>query len=289
MEKLIITAAITGGEYVTRQMTPYVPCTVEEVAEEAYKCWEAGASVVHLHAKDPETGGPVPDPRKANEILREYVKEIRKRCDILINVTTGGGRGIPPLQGKELDEVIRERLTLGQDLSSLNMGTLNVWVDPVTDYHFVNTTALIERWAKFMLEAGVKPELEIYDTGMINTSIIMMERGVLKEPLYFQFVMVGRTGMSPTVRALQYSVDCIPEGSVWSVCALGKWEIPMATAAILLGGHVRVGLEDNIYLKKGVLAKSNVELVEKVVRIATELGREIATPNDARRILKLER
>jgi 3-keto-5-aminohexanoate cleavage enzyme len=136
---------------------------------------------------------------------------------------------------------------------------------------------------------GVKPELEIYDTGMINTSLIMLERGVLKEPLWFQFVMVGRTGLSPTVRSLQYCIDCIPNGSVWSVCALGRFEIPMVTAAILLGGHVRVGLEDNLYIKKGILAKSNVELVAKVVRIAEEIGREIATPDETKRILGLKK
>lgn len=286
MGKLIVGAAITGGEYVTKQLTPYVPCKVEEIAEEAYKCWEAGASIVHLHAKDPETGGPISDPRKANLILREYIKEIRKRCDIIINVTTGGGRGVLP--PAELDEVIRERIMLGQEISSLNMGTINIWVEQITDYFFVNTTALIERWAKYMLEANVKPELEVYDTGMINTAITLLERGVLKKPLWFQFVMIGRTGMSPTVKCLQYCVDCLPEDSIWSVCALGKWEIPMATAAILLGGHVRVGLEDNLYVRKGVLAKSNAELVEKIVRIAKEIGREIATPDEARRILKLK-
>jgi 3-keto-5-aminohexanoate cleavage enzyme len=287
LEKLIIGAAITGGEYVTKQLTPYVPCTVEEIAEEAYRCWETGASIIHLHAKDPETGGPIRDPRKANLILREYIKEIKKRCDVIINVTTGGGRGqLPPT---ELDEVIRERLTLGQEISSLNMGTINIWVEPITDYFFVNTTSLIERWAKYMMEANVKPELEVYDTGMINTAITLLERGVLKEPPWFQFVMVGRTGMSPTVRCLQYCVDCLPKNSIWSVCALGKWEIPMATAAILLGGHVRVGLEDNIYIQRGILAKSNAELVAKVVRIAKEIGREIATPDEARRILGLKK
>ena len=287
MEKLIIGAAITGGEYVTKQLTPYVPCTVEEIAEEAYRCWETGASIIHLHAKDPETGGPIADPRKANLILREYIKEIKKRCDVIINVTTGGGRGqLPPT---ELDEVIRERLTLGQEISSLNMGTINIWVEPITDYFFVNTTSLVERWAKYMMEANVKPELEVYDTGMINTAITLLERGVLKEPPWFQFVIVGRTGMSPTVRCLQYCVDCLPKDSIWSVCALGKWEIPMATAAILLGGHVRVGLEDNIYIQRGILAKSNAELVAKVVRIAKEIGREIATPDEARRILGLKK
>jgi 3-keto-5-aminohexanoate cleavage enzyme len=286
MEKLIVGAAITGGEYVTKQLTPYVPCTVEEIAEEAYKCWEAGASIVHLHAKDPETGGPIPDPRKANLILHEYIKEIRKRCDIIINVTTGGGRGmLPPA---ELDAVIRERIMLGQEISSLNMGTINIWVEPITEYFFINTTALIERWARYMLEANVKPELEVYDTGMINTAITLLERDVLKEPLWFQFVMIGRTGMSPTVKCLQYCVDCLPKDSIWSVCALSRWEIPMATAAILLGGHVRVGLEDNLYIQKGVLAKSNAELVEKIIRIAKEVGREIATPDEARRILKLK-
>ena len=284
MEKLIITAAITGGERVTKKKTPYIPCTPEEVAEEAYKCWEAGAAIVHLHAKDPVTGEPASDP---NSVLREYVKEIRKRCDIIINITTGGGRRtIPP---EKLDEVMRERMTLGQEISSLNMGSINTWAEPISDYVFSNTTARIERWVKFMSEAGVNPELEIYDTGMINTALMMMERGILKRPLHFQFVMVGMTGMSPTIKCLQYCVDSIPPDSTWSVCALGRHQIPMTTAAMLLGGHVRVGMEDNIYIEKGILAKSNAEFVAKIVRIAKELGREIATPDDAIRILNLKK
>lgn len=280
MEKLIITAAVTGGDVVSKRLTPHVPCTIDEIVEEVYKSWEAGASIVHLHAKDPKTGSPASDP---NPVLREYIRGIRARCDIIINVTTGGGRRVPE---EKLDEVIRERCGFGQEMSSLNMGTINFWVPPYMGY-FSNTVQRIERWAGFMQEKGVKPELEVYDTGMINTALSLAQKGSLKEPLHFQFVMIGGTGISPTPKGLLYCVESIPENYTWSVCALGRYEMAMAAMAIVLGGHVRVGMEDNIYLSRGILAKSNAELVSKAVRIAKELGREIATPDEAREILNL--
>ena len=288
VDKLIITAAITGGEAVSKEVTPYVPCTVDEIVEEVCKCRKAGAAIVHLHAKDPKTGKPAVDP---NSILREYIERIKESeaSDIIINVTTGGGRVDPT----KLDDVMKERIKmaaeLGVEMMSLNMGSINLWVPPISDVVFENTTARIERWARWMLEHNIKPELEIYDTGMINTAITLLERGVLKRPLHFQFVMIGRTGISPTPKALLYCLDQIPDDSTWSVCALGRHEFPMITLGILLGGHVRVGMEDNIYIEKGVLAKSNAELVAKVVRIAKELGREIATPEEARKILNIRR
>jgi len=139
-----------------------------------------------------------------------------------------------------------------------------------------------------MVEAGVKPEHEVYDTGMINVCRQLAERGVVPEPLHVQFVMVGRTGFLPTPKALIYCLDHLPEGWTWSVCALGRQEIPMAAVAMTLGGHVRVGFEDNVYLRRGELATSNAQLVEKAVNIARELDRPIATPGEAREILGLK-
>jgi 3-keto-5-aminohexanoate cleavage enzyme len=261
-------------------MTPHVPCSAEEITEETVRCWEAGASIVHLHAKEPGTGKPAPDP---NPVLKEYVEMIRDRCDIILNVTTGGGRRA---SAEALDEMIRERCYLGQEIGSMNMGSVNSWVRPFAGT-FMNQVPTIERWAGYMREAGVKPELEIYDTGMINTAKMLAEKGVFEEPLHIQFVMIGSTGFSPTPKALLYSLDQIPENWTWSVCAMGRYELPMGAVAMTLGGHVRVGFEDNIYLKRGVLAESNAQLVERIVTIAEALNIEVAKPDEARKILGL--
>ena len=282
MAKLVITAAVTGGEPVNREMTPYVPCSPEEIVEETVRCWEAGASIVHLHAKEPGTGRPAPDP---NPLLKQYVEMIRDRCDIITNVTTGGGRRAT---AEKLDEMIRERCHLGQEMSSMNMGSVNSWVRPYLGT-FMNQVPTIERWAGYMKEAGVKPELEIYDTGMINTAKMLAENGVFDEPVHIQFVMIGRTGFSPTPRALLYCLEEKPESWTWSVCALGRHELPIGAVAITLGGHVRVGFEDNIYIRRGELAKSNAQLVERIVTIAEALNIEVATPDEARRILGLKK
>ena len=285
MENLIITAAVTGGEYVSRKDTPYVPKTVDEVVEEVVKSVEAGASIVHLHAKNPETGEAYSgDP---NPVLKEYIERIRERIDVVINVTTGGGRvGNPP---EVWDRLVHEKCRLGEEMMSLNMGTINRWADHPTGDVFLNTVPMIERWCGYMREAGVKPEHEVYDTGMINTCRQIAEKKIVREPLHIQFVMVGRTGFLPTMKSLVYSLDQIPLTWTWSVCALGRNEIPMCTAAMIQGGHVRVGFEDNIFLRKGELAKSNVDLVKKMANISKELDRPIADPSETRKILGLNK
>ena len=285
MENLIITAAITGGEYVSRKDTPYVPKTVDEGVEEVVKSVEAGASIVHLHAKNPETGEAYSgDP---NPVLKEYIERIRERIDVVINVTTGGGRvGNPP---EVWDRLVKEKCRLGEEMMSLNMGTINRWADHPTGDVFLNTVPMIERWCGYMREAGVKPEHEVYDTGMINTCRQIAEKKIVPEPLHIQFVMVGRTGFLPTMKSLVYSLDQIPLTWTWSVCALGRNEIPMCTAAMIQGGHVRVGFEDNIFLRKGELAKSNVDLVKKMANISKELDRPIADPSETRKILGLNK
>ena len=198
MENLIITAAVTGGEYVSRIETPYVPKTVDEVVEEVVRSVEAGASIVHLHAKNPETGEAYSgDP---NPVLKEYIERIRDRIDVVINVTTGGGRvGNPP---EVWDRLVKEKCYLGQEMMSLNMGTINRWADHPTGDVFLNTVPMIERWSGYMREAGVKPEHEVYDTGMINTCRQIAEKKIVPEPLHIQFVMVGRTGFLPTMKSL---------------------------------------------------------------------------------------
>jgi 3-keto-5-aminohexanoate cleavage enzyme len=285
LENLIITAAVTGGEYVSRIETPYVPKTVDEVVEEVVRSVEAGASIVHLHAKNPETGEAYSgDP---NPVLKEYIERIREKIDVVINVTTGGGRvGNPP---EVWDRLVKEKCYLGQEMMSLNMGTINRWADHPTGDVFLNTVPMIERWSGYMRDAGVKPEHEVYDTGMINTCRQIAEKKIVPEPLHIQFVMVGRTGFLPTMKSLVYSLDQIPSNWTWSVCALGRNEIPMCTAAMIQGGHVRVGFEDNIFLRKGELARSNVDLVKKMVNISKELDRPIADPSETRKILGLRK
>jgi 3-keto-5-aminohexanoate cleavage enzyme len=280
MSKLIITAAITGGEPVSREMTPYVPTTLEEITEEAVKCWEAGASIVHHHAKDPHTGKPHPDP---NPVLKSYVDNISKKTDLILNVTTGGGRRAID---EELDKMIEERCCLGQEMMTMNVGSVTLWMPPYEGI-FMNDIPRISRWAGYMKDHGIKPELEIYDTGMINTARLLTDQGVFSEPVHIQFVMIGKTGFSPTPKALLYSLDQVPETWTWSVCALGKAELPMGALAMTVGGHVRVGMEDNIYLKRGELLRSNSQLVDRIVSIADALNIEVADPEEARKILQL--
>ena len=285
MDKLIITAAVTGGEYVSKATTPHVPSTVDEIVEEVVRSVEAGASIVHLHAKDPKSGQAYAgDP---NPVLKDYVHRIRERVDVVINISTGGGRlGNPP---EKWDELVKARCRLGQEMMSLNMGTMNRWAEHPTGPIFLNTIEMIERWCSYMVEAGVKPEHEIYDTGMINICRQLAEKRVAPEPLHIQFVMVGATGILPTPKALLYCLDQIPGNWTWSVCALGRHEIPMAAVAMALGGHVRVGFEDNVHLRYKVLARSNAELVRKVANIAKELDRPVATPEEAREMLGLRK
>jgi 3-keto-5-aminohexanoate cleavage enzyme len=307
MEKLIITAALTGGDFISKLQTDYVPCTVQEIVQEVVECRKAGASIVHLHAKEPKTGVPHTEP---NSVFPEYIRRIRESeaSETIINITTGGGRPLPKeiaeVLGLEqkvtpeeyestLDKVMEERATFGQDMSSLNMGSINIWVDmgipQLRSFVFRNPISTIEKWAGYMYKNNVKPELEVYDTGMINTAKTLVIEGKMKEPLHIQFVLFGGLScMSPTPKTLIYCAESIPENWTWSVCAPGRYEMEMGTLAIMMGGHVRVGMEDNIFLERGVLAKSNAELVAKVVRIAKELGREIASPDEARRLLGLK-
>ncbi len=169
----------------------------------------------------------------------------------------------------------------------MNCGTVNYWTPPYEGV-FMNDVPRIKKWAGYMKEHGIKPELEVYDTGMINTAKMLANEGVFDTPLHIQFVMIGRTGFSATPKTLLYCVEELPSDWTWSVCALGRTELPMGALAMTLGGHVRVGFEDNIYLKRGELLKSNAQLVERVVTIAEALNIDVATPDEARKILGIK-
>ncbi len=301
MEKLIITAAITGGA--SPESNPYLPKTPKEQIQAAVDAYQAGAAIIHIHARNPVT---FKGDHKA-EYFAEAISGIRARCDALINVTTGGsGKRVDGewLYREVPEESVRGRISVipelckhpetKPDIASFNAGS------PVIDiYHHKNKEFLLKfvmvhsfpdmvYMANVMKEHRVKPELECYDVGMINNAIFLEEIGALQKPLSFQFVL-GVLGQIPaSFDNLLHMKRCLPEGALWSVCAVGLNEFPMVTAAMLLGGNVRVGFEDNIYLSKGIPAKSNAELVEKTVRIAKELDREIASAAEARKLLQLD-
>lgn len=270
MEKLIITAAICGAE-VTKENNPNVPYTVEEIGKEAESAYRAGASIIHLHVRY-DDGTPTQD----KERFRECMEEIRRRCpDVIIQPSTGGAVGMT-------DEERLQPVELFPEMATLDCGTLNFGGDEI----FINTENTIKNFAKVMNEKGVKPEIEVFDKGMVDLAVRYHKQGHISAPMHFDFVMGVQ--MDATVRDLSYISRSIPEGSTWTVAGVGRHQIPMAVAGIIMGGHVRVGFEDNVYISRGVLAKSNGELVEKVVRIAKEIGREIATPEEARKILRIK-
>lgn len=272
MEKIIITVGVTGSR-ITRSQTPYIPITPEEIARSGIEAWRAGASILHIHVRDPETGLGT----QRLDLFKEVVDRIRSETDAILCLTTSGipGRNLP----------ISERLiplSLQPELVSFDAGSINMG-----EHVFLNPQEFLDALAKETLRRGIKPELEIFEVGMVYTCLKYLERGLLKPPLHFQFVLGTPNGMPATVKSLLHLTEIIPPDSTWSVIGVGAGQLPMTMVAMAMGGHVRVGLEDNIYYSKGVLAKSNAELVERVVRISREFGREIATPDEARKILKL--
>ncbi|MBQ6075068.1 MAG: 3-keto-5-aminohexanoate cleavage protein [Lachnospiraceae bacterium] len=271
MEKLIITAAICGAE-VTKEQNPAVPYTVEEIVREAKSAYDAGAAIVHLHVRR-DDGTPTQD----RERFRECIDAIRKEIpDVILIPSTGGAVGMTAEERLQPTELFPEMATL--DCGTCNFG----------DDVFENTMPIMRAFGKRMLENRIKPEYECFEMGHLDTVLTMARKGqVPGAPMQFNFVL-GVPGCAPaTVENLAWLVRNIPAGSTWTATGIGRAAFPMAAAAIIMGGNVRVGFEDNLYLERGVLAKSNGELVAKVVRLARELGREIATPAEARKILGL--
>ncbi|SHE27867.1 MULTISPECIES: 3-keto-5-aminohexanoate cleavage protein [Caloramator] len=271
MEKLIITCALTGAE-VTKEQNPAVPYTAEEMAQSAYEAYIAGASILHIHVREDDG-----TPTQNKERFKVILDAIRQKCpDAILQVTTGGAVGMS-------DEERLAPVKLRPEMATLDAGTINFG-----DEVFVNSFPSLINFAKKMKEFNIKPEIEVFDRGMIENAKRLVKMGLLDTPLHFDFVLGVPSGMPADIDSLTYMVRSIPEGSTWTVAGIGRHQLPMAIFAILLGGHVRVGLEDNIYYNKGELAKSNAQLVERVVRIAKELGRDVATPNEARRILNIK-
>src|SRR4030065_187234 len=269
MEKLIITVGITGSR-IPPQQTPYIPVTPQEIAQSGIEAWRVGASVLHIHVRDPKTGLGTQD----RSIFKDVVDRIRSETDAILCLTTSG------IPGRNLE--FRERLfplSLNPELVSFDAGSINI-----RENVFLNPPEFLELLAKETLAKGIKPELEVFEVGMAQTCIRYLEKGLLKPPLHFQFVLGVLGGMPATAKSLLHLSEIIPQDSTWSVIGVGPDQLPMAMVAMTMGGHARVGLEDNIYYSKGVLAETNAQLVERVVRIAKEFGREIATAQESRRI-----
>ncbi len=271
MEKLIITAAISGAE-VTKEMNPAVPYKIEEYVREAGLAFEAGASIIHLHVRW-DDGTPTQD-KERFRVVMEAIKA--KYPEVIIQPSTGGAVGMSDDERLQPTELLPE-------MATLDCGTLNFGGDEV----FMNTENTIKVFGERMIKNGIKPELEVFDKSMIDMALRLNKKGYIKSPMHFDFVMGVNGGISGELRDFVFLRGSLPSDATYTVAGVGRFEFPLAMAAIIDGGHVRVGMEDNVYISKGVLAKSNGELVEKVVRMAKELGREIATPDEARQILGL--
>lgn len=270
MDPLIVTVAPVGAE-ITRKDTPYIPLTPQEIAGECYRAWNEGASVAHIHARD-ERGDATQDP----SVYREIIELVKAKTDMIIQVSTGGAVGM----------TAKERVgpvSLRPEMATLTCGTVNfgdgVFTNPLGDMVF---------FAEAIREAGVKPEFEIFDAGMIENARRLSARKLVEFPGHFDFVMGVPGGISGDPRNLMHLISLLPEdGSTWTVAGIGRNQLPLGALAVILGGNVRVGFEDNIYYSRGVLAKSNAELVARIARISAEMGRPVAKPDEARRILRL--
>ncbi len=266
---LILTAAIVGAE-VTRKDTPHLPITAQEIADEAARCRDAGASVIHLHVRTADGS-----PSQSSELFQAAIDAIRAKTDVIIQTSTGGAVGMS----------IEERsgpLACKPEMATLNCGTLNFGDDV-----FVNTRPQIRELALKIRESGSVAELECYEIGHLDEALLLVKEGVLQGPLHFQFVLGIRGGAGAREDVLRFLVSQVPSGATWGVAAVGRFQRPMTELAIKLGGHARLGLEDNIYLEKGVLAEGSAPLVARAAAFAREVGRDVVGPDRARSLLGL--
>ncbi len=268
-DEIILTAAIVGAE-VMREQTPWVPYTADEIAAEAVRCRDAGAAVIHLHAREPDGR-----PTQSAERFQEAIDAIRARTDVVVQVSTGGAVGMTP------EERVGP-LACRPDMATLNCGTINFG-----DEIFENARPVMRRIAELIQKAGVVPELELYEVGHIDNAMALAKDGLIAAPFHVQFVLgvPGAIGARPEV--LRFLVSQLPPQSTWGVAAVGRHQMPMAELAAELGGFVRVGLEDNVYLDKGVLAEGSAPLVDRASKLVRAKGRTPVTPTRAREILGL--
>jgi uncharacterized protein (DUF849 family) len=287
-EKLVITVSVTGA-FGEKKGNPYLPVTPLEIAESALEANKAGASVAHIHVRDPETGAPSMEFR----LYQEVVDRIRDNSEMIINLTTGAGARFIP-DGKDPigmapgstlcipEKRLRHVLRLKPEICSLDVGSMDFG-----PHVFVNYLLYTQQMAEQIRDAGVKPELEVFDMGHIQIAKNLIETGRVEEPPIFQLCMGVKWGIAASPENMMVMMKALPDNAIWSAFGVGPTGYPMMAQSILLGGNVRIGMEDNLYLKKGVLARSNGELVEKAVNIMKLLGKEPATVEETRQILYL--
>jgi uncharacterized protein (DUF849 family) len=304
MAKVIVTAAITGSIH-TPSMSPYLPITPDQIADNAIEAYEAGASMVHVHVRNPETGQPSPDV----ELYRQVLTKIKRKCNVIVSTTTGGGLGTTTVA-----ERVKVITALKPEVSSFNAGSVNIglheipdqgkitewkfpWEEPylrgTEDVVFAYTFKALKEFAQIFEENGTKPEAEIWDSGFIGNVDYLVRKGYMKtKPIWMTFVLGALGGLPPTPQTLMYLHETAKrffgDNCAWQVLGTGRFQLPLCAMALAMGGNVRVGMEDSLYAGKGVLAKSNADQVEKVVRIAKELSIDIASPDEAREILGLK-
>jgi uncharacterized protein (DUF849 family) len=272
-QKTIITVATTGA-WPTKEDNPNIPYTPREIAEDVLECYKAGAAVCHLHMRDAEGKGTM-----NKRLFEETVSLIRDQCDIVVNCTTSGDL-------HATDETRMEHLGLVKpELASYDCGTMNWGHNAV----FMNTPQFLEKLGLKMQELGIKPEIEIFDTGMIYNAVYYQKKGILKTPSHFQFVLGAAGGIMASVENLVYLRGLIPEGSTWAALGIGKAHVPIMLAALAMGGHLRVGMEDNVFFSYQHLAESNAQLVMRAADLVRISGNEVAGADDARKILGLRR
>jgi len=288
-DKIIITCAVTGSAP-TPEKNPAVPVTPDEIADSALGAHDAGAAIVHLHARDPKTGRPSLDPA----LYRAAVERIRASgSDVIVNLTTGPGASFVPGDDDPADGRAKSKFVtpearvrhveeLRPEICSLDIATMNR-----PDRVFLNTPQHLTAMAKRIRAAGVKPELEVFDVGHIMLALDLLKAGALDSPPLFQLCLGTAYGAPARIESLIHMRDLLPPGALWAAFGISRFEMPIVAAAIQLGGHVRVGLEDNIYLERGVLAPSNAALVDKAATIVRLLGYEVASADEARAILGL--
>lgn len=274
-QKTIITVAPTGA-WPTKEHNPNIPMTPREIADDVYKCWKAGAAICHLHMRDDQGKGTMDTARFVETVA--YIKE-HKDCNIVINCTTSGDL-------YATDETRQAHLrVIKPELASFDCGSMN-WMNNSV---FLNHPAFLEKLGRTMQECGVKPEIEIFDAGMIYNSLYYVKKGVLKAPCHYQFVLGAAGGSTATVENLVYLKNLLPQGSTWSALGIGHAHVPIMLVAVAMGGHLRVGMEDNVLFAPGELAESNAQLVTRAADIIRTAGNEVATPDDAREILGLRK
>jgi uncharacterized protein (DUF849 family) len=300
-QKVIVTAALTGSAHFP-SMSPYLPITPKQIIEEGIRSAEAGAAILHIHVRNPDNGMPTPD----IDIFREVLTGLKEKTDAVICVSTGGGMGMTT------EQRAAPVITFKPEMASLNFGSMNFSVFPGAekikewkypweklgmlaseDFIFPNTFKTLREFLAIFAANDTRPELEVYDLGMINNITFMLGRGHLKLPVHIQFVTGTLGGVPSTVNSLVTLVnatrEAVGQGNfTWSAIGAGRHQMPICSVALAMGGNVRVGLEDNLFVSKGVLAKSSAELVGKIIRISRELGLEPAEPDDARKMLALK-